>query len=315
VGRLARAAGVPYLLDACQSVGQIDLDVAAIGCDMLSATGRKFLRAPRGTGFLYVSRQILGRLEPPFIELDAADWVAEDDYALRDDARRFESWESNVAARLGLGAAVDYALSWGVPAIEARVGALAERLRTLLGEVPGVTVRDQGRRRSGIVTFSAVGWDATEVRDRLRREGINTSVVAARSTRLDLGRRGLGDLVRASVHYYNTDDELARLVEILTTLEPAGGRRAGAGDNGASASARPGRGDGMTHPRVHDDQPADPVEEPETGSGAGTGSPTGSGSAGTSRDDIPTGGNAAQAAAVFGEHNEPPAEMDSGGAG
>src|SRR4051794_39250396 len=264
VGALAQAAGVPYLLDACQSVGQLDMDVAAIGCDFLSATGRKFLRAPRGTGFLYVSRRMLNQLEPPFIDLHAADWVTEDGYALRDDARRFESWESNVAARLGLGTAVEYALAWGLPAIEARVGALAERLRTVLGEVPGVTVHDQGRRRSAIVTFSVAGWDASEVRDRLRREGINTSVVAARSARLDLGRRGLGDLVRASVHYYNTEDELARLVEVLTALDPGSAPMAGSGHERASAFARPGRGDGMTDPRVHDDQPADPVEEPET---------------------------------------------------
>ncbi len=218
VGAVARAAGVPYLLDACQSVGQLDVDVSAIGCDLLSATGRKFLRAPRGTGFLYVSSRILDRLEPPFIDLLAADWVAEDDYALRPDARRFEAWESSVATRLGLGAAVDYALGWGLPAIEARVVGLAARLRTALESVPGVTVHDLGARRSGIVTFSVAGQEAPSVVERLRSVGVNTSVTWAATARYDLGRRELGDLVRASVHYYNDDDDLDALLAALGAL-------------------------------------------------------------------------------------------------
>jgi cysteine desulfurase / selenocysteine lyase len=215
VGAVARQAGVPFLLDACQSVGQLPVDVQRIGADLLSATGRKFLRGPRGTGFLYVRRSILDDLEPPFLDLHAATWTAPQRYEIRPDARRFESWETNYAAKIGLGVAVDYALSWGLDAIEERVTGLAAGLRERLRAIDGVHVHDQGQRRCGIVTFTVDGVPAQDVQRSLAESGVNTSVSDAGSARLDLPRRGLHELVRASVHYYNTDDELDRLVTAL----------------------------------------------------------------------------------------------------
>jgi cysteine desulfurase / selenocysteine lyase len=215
IGAVTRAAGVAFLLDACQSIGQIDVDVERIGCDMLSATGRKYLRGPRGTGFLYVRRAFLDRIEPPFLDLHAATWTAPFSYEIRPDARRFENWETNYAAKIGLGVAVDYALSWGIEVIEERVTALADRLRGLLVNLDGVQVHDQGRRRCGIVTFTVDGVPAAEVQQALAGNGVNTSVSLVDHARLDLPVRDLPDLVRASVHYYNTDDELDRLVGSL----------------------------------------------------------------------------------------------------
>jgi selenocysteine lyase/cysteine desulfurase len=215
IGALAREAGVLFLLDACQSVGQLPIDVQRIGVDMLSATGRKYLRGPRGTGFLYVRRSILDYLEPPFLDLHAATWTAPERYEIRPDARRFECWETNLASKIGLGVAVDYALSWGLDAIEARITALAEGLRARLLALDGVRMHDQGQRRCGIVTFTVNGVPAQDVQRHLARSGVNTSVSHASSARLDLPRRGLSELVRASVHYYNTDDELDRLVRAL----------------------------------------------------------------------------------------------------
>ena len=222
VGAVAREAGVPFLLDACQSVGQLPVDVGRIGCDLLSATGRKFLRGPRGTGFLYVRRSILHRLEPPFLDLHSATWTAPDRYEIRPDARRFETWETNHAGRIGLGVAVDYALSWGLDAIEARVTALADGLRRRLQDVDGVHVHDQGRRRCGIVTFTVDGVPAQDVHRRLSERGVNTSVSRVGSARLDLPHRGLSELVRASVHYYNIEDELDRLIDALPAPDPTG---------------------------------------------------------------------------------------------
>ncbi|HEX6425868.1 MAG TPA: aminotransferase class V-fold PLP-dependent enzyme [Acidimicrobiales bacterium] len=223
VGRLTRAAGVPFLLDACQSVGQMPVDVEAIGCDMLAATGRKFLRAPRGTGFLYVRRSLLDRtdpapLEPAFLDLLGAEWVAPDRFELRADARRFESWESNLAAQAGLRAAAAYARSWGLDAIGAQVSAVAERLRTGLADLPGVTVHDRGRHRCGIVTFTRDGVDAAAVRRALAAEGVNVAVSSPSSTLLDALARDLPPLVRASVHYTTTAGEIDRLVETVARL-------------------------------------------------------------------------------------------------
>lgn len=221
IGAVARQAGVCYLLDACQAAGQLPLDVEAIGCDMLSATGRKYLRGPRGTGFLYVRRSWLERLEPPLIDLHAATWTGRDTYTLRPDARRFENWEANIAAKVGLGVAIDYALGWGLDAIWARVSELAERLRALLREVPGVAVHDLGVVRCGIVTFTLAGRGAMEIREALRAQGINVSVSTLTSTRLDMEARALDAVVRASVHYYNTNEELERLCDALRALAAA----------------------------------------------------------------------------------------------
>jgi selenocysteine lyase/cysteine desulfurase len=179
---------------------------------MLSATGRKYLRGPRATGLLYVRRELADRLEPPLLDLHAAKWVAEDRYEIRPGARRFENWESNVAAKLGLGEATRYARAWGIEAIEARVVALAERLRAGLARIEGVRVRDLGVRRCGIVSFTVEGRSSSAVKADLARRAINVEVSPGHYTRYDMVERGMNDLVRASVHYYNSEEEVDALV-------------------------------------------------------------------------------------------------------
>lgn len=216
IGRVANEHGILYLLDACQSAGQLPLDVAEIGCDALTATGRKYLRGPRGTGFLYVRQSVLETLDPPMIDHDAAEWVDAHTYRLRPDAGRFEQWERNWAAVLGLGAAVDDALAWGLDDIEVRVKEVANALRQrLTWEVDDAEVHDLGRDPCGIVSFSLGGRDLAAVKQALQERRINVSVQPMGSTLLDTQARDLPPLLRASVHYYNTHDEIDALIDAL----------------------------------------------------------------------------------------------------
>ena len=217
VGALTRKVGVPYLLDACQSVGQIDLDVDELGCDFLSATGRKYLRGPRGSGFLYVSNRVLPRLVPDQPDHHGALWTAADRYELRQDARRFEHWEFNHAAWYGLGAAVDHAHSIGMNRIEATVQTRAEELRAALAE-KGLPTFDLGDRRAGIVTTIVPGVEPLDAKAMLGEQSINVSVTTRDSTWWDALRRDLPDLIRVSVHYITTPEEIERVATALATL-------------------------------------------------------------------------------------------------
>src|SRR4051794_8992965 len=218
IGRVARAAGVPYLLDATQSVGQFPVDVEEIGCDMLSATGRKFLRGPRGTGFLWVRTALLDRLDPHVVEIGAADPDGTRGFTWKDGAARFATWEHSYVNVLGLSAAVGQALDLGLDAIGARTLALGAALRDRLEALPGVTTHDRGATRCAIVTASVEGVPAAEVAARLRGKGVNVSVTVPRDTQLTTEIRDLPPLVRLSPHYYNTDEELDRAVEELAAL-------------------------------------------------------------------------------------------------
>ncbi len=221
IGRITRAAGVPFLLDATQSVGQFPVDVAEIGCDMLTATGRKFLRGPRGTGFLWVRPEALEYLDPHVTEIEAATWDGKRDFHWHDGARRFETWEVSYSNVLGLSEAVQQALELGMDAIGRRTVALGADLRARLDALPGVTTYDLGRDRCAIVTMKVDAVPTADVAAALAKQGINVSTTVAEHSQLDTENRGVHPLVRLSPHYYNTEAELDQAVEAVADLVPA----------------------------------------------------------------------------------------------
>jgi selenocysteine lyase/cysteine desulfurase len=221
VGEVCAELGVPYLIDACQAVGQLAVDVNELKCDFLGGTARKFLRGPRGLGFLYVSDRTLERgAFPLFVDMRGADWTDPDAFKLADGARRFENWEFAHALVAGVCEAARYALAVGAEGQE-RARRLGAMLRERLAKVPGVRVLDRGRERCAIVTVDVKGRDAEELKLALRSRGINTSSTDRKSGVLDMDEKRVSTALRLSPHYYNTEDELDAAVAAVAEL--AGG--------------------------------------------------------------------------------------------
>ena len=219
VGQIAKKYNIPYLLDACQAAGQMSIDVEKIGCDFLAATGRKFLRGPRGTGFLYIKDKWLSTIEPAMIDHFGAPWVSKNAYELRKDARRFETWENSYALRIGLGEAITYAEEIGIDLIHERVQLLARLSRKLLSEVKNVKVRDMGTEQCGIISFSTeVKKDPKEIIDQMSEAGFTIGLVEPESTLIDSQKRNLPTLLRMAPHYYNTEEEIEKAVKQISLL-------------------------------------------------------------------------------------------------
>jgi selenocysteine lyase/cysteine desulfurase len=223
VGDVCEELGVPYLLDACQAVGQMPIDVSRLKCDYLSATARKFLRGPRGIGFLYASDRALARGDHPlFVDMRGARWVDPERYEIAPTAIRYEDWEFSYALVLGLGAAARYALDVGIEVASARAFGLARRVREQLAGLDGVCVLDRGSEQCAIVTASFAGRDAQEIVRELARQRINTSASLRWYGLLDFSERGVDSAQRISPHYYNTEAEVDEAIAAIAHATGSG---------------------------------------------------------------------------------------------
>ncbi|MET9613064.1 aminotransferase class V-fold PLP-dependent enzyme [Kitasatospora indigofera] len=228
IGRHCRELGLLYLVDACQSVGQYPLDVEEIGCDLLTATCRKFLRGPRGSGFLYVSDRVLREgYEPLFIDMHGARWTEPGRYRPVETAARFEEWEFPYATLLGCAAAVRYALRVGLEPVSRRTPTLAARLRERLAPLPGVRLLDGGPAPAALVTFAIDGPQPHAFKRALDESGINSALSFREFARFDFADKDVDWCLRLSPHYYNTEEEVdtvAATVARLTDPRTGAGR-------------------------------------------------------------------------------------------
>ena len=219
LGQVAEEAGVPYMIDACQALGEIPIDVARLRCDFLSATARKFLRGPRGIGLLYISDRALQRGDHPlYIDMRGANWVSADTFEFTPDARRFENWEFAYCLLLGLGEAARYASQIGIELAGGRARELAASLRNKLRALPGFRVLDRGKELAAIVTVEVPAWNSPELVEFLRTRKINTSATLREYAVIDMDEKRAASALRVSPHYYNTEAELDMLVGALQSL-------------------------------------------------------------------------------------------------
>jgi len=219
VGEMLRDSSILYQVDACQSVGQLEVNVDDMGCDILSFTGRKFVRGPRGTGMVWASDKALSQMaNPAGVDMSGSEWIAPMEIIPHPKASRFEPYETFFAGKVGLAVALRYTKDIGIANIAARNSMLAERLRSKLSSLPRVSVHDLGVEKSAIVTFKVDGYEANQIKSRLAKKSINLSVSHTNSARLDFPERGLIELLRASVHYYNNEEEIEKLVEEISML-------------------------------------------------------------------------------------------------
>ena len=167
-------------------------------------------------------RDFLPRLTPAWVDTHSAPLGPDGAPMLRPDAARLESAEASLALRCGLANALREALDIGLDAIRARVDAIARGLRAELAALPGVTVLDQGRERSGLVSFNVAGLDAPAVQRALAAQGVTIGGNGVSYTPLDMTARGLAQIARASVSYLTTQDEIGRLLDALRQLPRQG---------------------------------------------------------------------------------------------
>ena len=211
-----KASGAYYLVDTCQSIGQLNISVEKLNCDFLTATGRKFMRGPRGSGFLYVSDRVLNEgLTPLFTEQCGAEWTEEFGYRIIDSAVRFERWERNCGNMLGLAKAAEIINEIGMENIEKSNYELQLFTREQLGKLSNIKCTDIGKDLCNIITFTSADGSINRIVDLFSTHNVSYSISGINSALIDFTKRQLTEVVRISPHYFNTEEEINMLMEIL----------------------------------------------------------------------------------------------------
>jgi len=216
IGKVAKENDVLFLLDAAQSVGHMPVDVRKIGCDFLAAPGHKGLLGPQGTGFLYFRKELGKELKPLLVGGGMVEEVGKDRVEFSKPPQIFDGGTPNIPGIIGLGRACDYVLDIGIERIEKRERELTESMMKIakIGNVSVYGPTDLNKR-GGVVSFNVKGLghhDVASMLDELEKIAVRSGHHCAQPTMKHLGVEGT---VRASVHYYNLPDEVAKLVETV----------------------------------------------------------------------------------------------------
>ena len=219
IGNICEKNNIIFLLDACQSVGQIVVDVKPLKCDFLTATGRKFLRGPRGTGFLYVSDKILKeQYAPLYIDGRGATWTEIYKFEMLDSAKRFELWESPCAFKMGFQEAIKYANNIGMEHIQAYNEKIMKQLRANLSSIPNVVLFDKGLNTSNILTFRKGNVSLKRISNILDKNKVYYSVSNKEWGLIDFNKKGIEWAIRLSPHYFNTIEEMDKVSQIIENI-------------------------------------------------------------------------------------------------
>ena len=216
IGEICHRHQILFLIDACQSIGQLSIDVKKIKCDFLTATGRKFLRGPRGTGFLFVSDRLLNDgYFPLMIDLRGARWTGIDKFEILESAKRFENWEIPYSLLVGLTEAINYANHIGLDYIESYNEKLMAHFRKNLSGIPGIRLFDIGLKICNILTFVKDGVSLKETKEKLDKNNVLFSISKKESAFIDFNKKEIDWAIRLSPHYFNTIEEIDKTVEII----------------------------------------------------------------------------------------------------
>lgn len=219
ISEACKTSNAYYLIDACQTLGQMKIEVTDLHCDFLTATGRKFMRGPRGSGFLYVSDRVLSEgLAPLFLDQGGANWTEEFGFQLLDSAHRFERWEKNYGAIIGLGKATELINEIGISNIESRNLELQTVLRNELANLPNIHCTDVGNKLCNIITFTSADGTIDKIEALFALHNVSYSVSGNNSALIDFKKRNLTQVIRLSPHYFNTEVEIKSLIELLKII-------------------------------------------------------------------------------------------------
>jgi cysteine desulfurase / selenocysteine lyase len=222
IGKLAKKYGAYYIVDGCQTVGQIKVDVQSIQCDAYMTTGRKWLCGPRGTGFLYVKSS--SQMRTTQLDLASADLIFDDNLNLirievRNDAKQFELWEKSFANLLGLSSAIEECLESKIEVISVKIQELSNKLRFAASSNENIKLIGKTISLSGILGFYLDDYSKESyVQNEFDKFDLRISTMSDWDCPMHFPKNGANKIFRLSPHFYTDNDTIEKACEIISKI-------------------------------------------------------------------------------------------------